>query len=308
MIEFFRRDPSTATENDSAVSSGGDVGSLRTDNRKQRILDTLLVFFCFAFLYGLLDKLTWGYWFSSFLVNLQVNVEGKMAALLGVYPFHYYFKTLYSSFGGLIIAVAVLSLVAWRRAATLLISALAFVLIHSLIAHKELRFILPTLPLFFALAAVGLTRLRDYGARRLAYGATAVLLFAALVSCLQWRQLTFGELGQDRLCPQDGSAYNCFAEINRLLLVASQHEDLCGLKLEDIPATLSGGLSYLHRCVPLYDKDGPARENGHYNYTITYNPRGGEQLIASAGPYYLLKLPNKDCIPDPSFKWEANRL
>jgi len=113
------------------------------------------------------DSYYWRRWLWPELAVLLYNnpVEGQYSAW-GVSPWHFYFSSaLPRGLLGtaLLIPLGLLSRprvtlqlrVEWR-AVLLLLPAVLFVCVYSLLAHKELRFILPAFPLFTTVAAVGL--------------------------------------------------------------------------------------------------------------------------------------------------------
>jgi GPI mannosyltransferase 3 len=259
-----------------------------------------------AGLFGLLDRLTWGSWFHSARVYLEFNLINEGGKGWGVAPFSYYTRVLRTSMPGISALVGVLGLLALWRARGLAALILAFFVLHASQPHKELRFLVPLLPLLAALAAVGLdgvlSRLKTFRPRA---GATLAVVAVATVSAGLSRRLTFGEIGQylhER--PQD-SAYDDSGPINRLLMVAGQREDVCGLKIEGpVHMAWTGGYSYFHRRVPLYWYASPDRSSGLFNYVITL-PQGsvGGEVVAQDKDYRLMRLPRPGCVPDPGFSW-----
>ncbi|MBK6848484.1 MAG: hypothetical protein IPG96_13475 [Proteobacteria bacterium] len=210
---------------------------------------------------GLLDWLSWGAPFHAFRRYLAYNLFEGHAAAYGVSPASFYLSTLRSS-AGLPLALAALAgvggaLLTRARGPAWVVA--GFVAVHSLVPHKELRFIYPVLPLVPALAAVGLLRWGDGLAARLSRRPPSLqvvlgvgLLLAATGA---WRAvgLTQLELGQHPLRPEVGvSPWRVSAEVNALLLEAGRQGDLCGLGLLGTQEIWSGGYTYLHRDVPLF--------------------------------------------------------
>ena len=114
----------------------------------------------------LVDSHYWRRWLWPELSVLLYNnpVEGQYSAW-GVSPWHFYFTSALPR--GLMGSALLIPLgllyrprvslqpnIDWR-AVCLLAPAVVFVCLYSLLAHKELRFILPAFPLFTAVAAVG---------------------------------------------------------------------------------------------------------------------------------------------------------
>lgn len=110
---------------------------------------------------GALDWITWGRPFHSLFAYLHYNVVEGKSATYGVAPFSYYAETAWSSTGIALLPIGLGTLASWRRAPGLLLVIAAFVLAHSLIGHKELRFLMPIVPLLLALAGVGLVNLEE---------------------------------------------------------------------------------------------------------------------------------------------------
>jgi Alg9-like mannosyltransferase family len=117
--------------------------------------------------YGLLDWVTWGRPFQSIIVNVQVNLSG-FAEEHGSMPFWGYLRLLWDH-GDRPLLVAVMigaTLVIVRnfkklsgQFAIVLGATLSYFLFCSAIKHKELRFILPSLPAFYILGVLGFEKI-----------------------------------------------------------------------------------------------------------------------------------------------------
>jgi GPI mannosyltransferase 3 len=252
-----------------------------------------------ALLFGLIDRLTWGSWFHSALAYWRYNwVEGH-GALFGASPGGYYLRVLWTSMpvvASVLLAGTVLSV---RRAPALLFVVAVFLAVHMAIPHKELRFILPVLPAAMALAGVGLSVASERIGWRLPVG---MAVLAALVSAARFHTLTFGDLGA---YPgrEAVSAYDDFAPVNRLLLVASAQPGLCGLKVEATHIAWAGGYTYFHRDAPMYSHLGPPRESRRYNFVLTPERAvPAEAVVARDGSLVLARLFDGPCVPDPAYR------
>jgi len=199
------------------------------------------------------------------------------------------------------------ALLAVRRAPGLCALVLAFLALHAWVPHKELRFILPVLPAWAALAGLGM----DSAARwvavrrpRLAGWVVAPALLAAADSAARFHQLTFGDLGAYETLKPQASANQDFADVNRLLSVAGALPDVCGLKVEAVHMAWAGGYTYFHRDARLYSHLGPPRGTGKYNYVLTV-PQAvpASSVRAAAGSYVVAQLFPGPCAPDPAFSW-----
>ena len=96
------------------------------------------------------------------------------------------------------------------------------------------------------------------------------------------------DVGGNRLSSPDAPAMGFMGEVNRLLDTARDREDLCGLGLDGLDVSLTGGLSRLHRDVPLLTLSVAARADPRVNYRITVGPRGGE-LVSREGDFRLVR-------------------
>ena len=105
---------------------------------------------------GLVDLVSWGSFLSSPWNFLVLNILSGGSARWGIRPLLYYFERIPGIVGWNVILFAVLTLFSlnshtsffWMIVAT-------HVTVFSLVAHKERRFLIPILPVFFLLAALG---------------------------------------------------------------------------------------------------------------------------------------------------------
>jgi phosphatidylinositol glycan class B len=232
---------------------------------------------------GFLDLWTWGAPFHSFVTYLRFNLIEGRSADFGVEPFAYYATVPWSAVGVSILAVAVGLWECARRAAGFLVIVLAYVFAHMLVGHKELRFMMPVVPLMLALSGVGLAifidrfhrapapartrrtrgaqRRRDAAAQSVAgtaspFGvrATVWLVAGVLALGMSWRtaRASFEDFGEHHP-PFAGTEplWHTFEAANRLLWVAGERPDICGLGLIGYGPVWTGGYSYLHRDVPI---------------------------------------------------------
>lgn len=247
-----------------------------------------------AFAFGLLDKLTWGDWFHSAFKYLQFNlVEGRGSAW-GTAGFGYYFHTLWTSMPALAVVLAVGALLSVRKAPLVFGAAVAFFVAHCFVPHKELRFLLPMLPLLFVLVGAGFSELPT----RATQVAVAVLVLATGWQSVRLKSLTMGDIGAYPERPAT-SAWDDYGPVNRLLEIAGRRPDVCGMYVP-VHMAWAGGYSYFHKNVPLYMFNHGAQYR-HYNYAIV-PIQPGPVPIATDGPYELAKIADA-CEPDPAFSW-----
>lgn len=281
------------------------IGALATmlGRRQWRESACVFVVLCaWAFALGFIDKLTWGAWFQSAIRYIAFNVVEGRAAEWGVAPFSYYGRVALTAMPGPALVLLVTMPFALVRAAGPVLTCVAFVLLLAITPHKEFRFVVPVLPLMFAMAAVGAAVLAEMVRTRMVTTVLAMALtIVAVHSGLRAPALTFGELG---VLDKRGnlSAWGYSGAVNRLLLAAHRQADLCGLKVEAVHMAWAGGQSYFHRPVNLYAHNGPPREAGLFNYVIASPLAAGvAQVVAADEPYVLARLPNGTCLPDPHY-------
>jgi hypothetical protein len=266
------------------------------------------VFAVWGVFYGALDAWTWhgvpgarfGGWFHSAFVYVQFNIIEGRGAHWGTSPWTFYFQYLFASMPGPAIALGlgVLGALLRRRWELPLLIA-AFLAIHLVSPHKELRFVVPAIPLAAACLGIALRIARE----RLALLSHIAVALAALVSLVHFPSLTMGELGAYPERPQS-SAWDDFGNINRLLLVASKQTDLCGLRMDAADMAWTGGSTYLHRDAPLY-RPWVQPNLGHFNYLIGPPGYGAPLTVVKEDHGAVLyRLPIDRCEPDPGFSWQ----
>jgi phosphatidylinositol glycan class B len=194
---------------------------------------------------------------------VKFNTADGGADRWGTSPFPFFSEHLATSIG---FTYALLLLgfgTALRRARGLVLVVFGFVLVHSFIPHKELRFITPILPLGLALAAVGLAQLFD-GMRR---GARPTYLFAIVCGAqMLWhlRAPTLGDLGYGS---DDQVVWHANEDYYRATLQAAAAPDLCGVAYLNSARAWTGGYTYLHRDVPVFFDSEP-RNLAAANYAV----------------------------------------
>jgi hypothetical protein len=187
--------------------------------------------------FGLVDAITWSYPFQSFFLYFWVNLE-KRNFLAYTEPWYWYFLQLPIRF----LPLFLLALVGVRRSRFLGWVVLIIVAFHSIIPHKELRYMYPVMPIVITLAALGFVEFAEdfntWGKTPLSSRAIMVagLIFCIFTSALfawrspRWTQFSGGLIAMDRL---------------------SQDPSVCGVGLYKLSWIYSGGYSHLHRDVPI---------------------------------------------------------
>ena len=100
--------------------------------------------------------------------NIEKNLFEHVASFYGTSPYYDYFLSLPRQLGWLLLALifgVAGGALGFRQArfrerdALILVPAILYVLVHSAIAHKEIRFMFPIVPVFFYLLAWALSSL-----------------------------------------------------------------------------------------------------------------------------------------------------
>jgi phosphatidylinositol glycan class B len=234
----------------------------RFDELRHYALAALAVGWCG----GVLDWITWGEPFQSLRVYVEYNVANQ-AELYGSAPPWFYATTAWTALGPALAALVLGWAGVPKPARPLLFIALAFCAVHSLSAHKELRFLLPVAPLLLALAATGLVRV--IAALRLS-PRVAPLVGVGICAAFAQRSAaaTFGDFGQYLGEPAAAmSPWRAGDGANRLIWLAGEQPDLCGLWVVGVRPIWVAGAAHLHRDVPLLKGD--FASGAHYaNYAL----------------------------------------
>lgn len=195
-------------------------------------------------LFGAADWIGWSYPFQSTYLNFTVNLVQHKAARFGVEAFNFYVRKLVNFYSPVIL-FSVIAAVTIRRARLLAYIVLAIVIPHSLLAHKEFRFIYPALPLLLILAG-------------LAIWDCAGVLREKLRSQTQWKPaVTLAVVVLLVITPFKLRSLNWFNDAAPVAAMQklSHTPDVCGVGMRGLDWSDSGGYSYLHRDVPIYATD-----------------------------------------------------
>jgi len=247
---------------------------------------------------GLLDWITWGIPFHSFWQSVAINMIEGRAATFGTQPVFWYFLLYANAWPGIAIILLALILVGARRAPLLFLVPLVILVSHSLIGHKEYRFLYPGLPFLMTLASIGAAELFALTTRTLSVPERR-LAFAALV--LTWLLTTLTIAGTDGFRPN----WTKRADLITLFDKVRDAPDACGLGLQGEFWWDTPGYSALGRKLPMYfiRRDEYARVGPAFNLLIhrdddAHNlPAEFEDLQCEGG--FCLAMRAGSCAPQP---------
>lgn len=191
---------------------------------------------------GVLDAITWGAAFQSIWLNFVRNSMQGIAVASGTAGPGYYIDYLTIALIPLPLFLG-LAAVGATRFPALAVAAVATLVMHSLLPHKEVRFIYLTLAAAPILIGLGATQVLNLlaarrGPRAISLGAPCFLALGAMAS---WYIATGPLAG--RWSFQRGVVH--------AFLTAHQEPGMCGLQVRDMPSWESGGYTYLNRDIPL---------------------------------------------------------
>jgi phosphatidylinositol glycan class B len=295
----------------SALAPIGVVLLLLARRQYRQAAEVTGVLLVWTFLFGLLDRLTWGAWFESARVYVPFNIEhGAEFGRSGTLALFKWFGT---GTGGLLaLTILVLLVLGAKRGAGLAAIAALTLVALSASPHKELRFIEPVMPLLAAVTALGFEEMRRRLTRRPAapgrrltrrLAAPGLLVIAALVVValgMRLPNMQFESIGTAGKVRGDTEVWDWADAQNKLLAKAHYLPDLCGIAVDDMGAVWVFGYAALARHVPLYLDAGPVPPPGAVNYRISIQPRPGAVVVARSGGVSLSK-EAETCTPDPRY-------
>ena len=181
--------------------------------------------------------------------------------------------------------IAIQLALAWfgsRSFAPLAIAGLANVVVHSLVAHKEYRYVLLSTAILLILAAIGTVSLvlkyTVQGPNR----TRAYFLAGGLWLCVS---VAIGTVGPG------GSLWSVHSAELRLFQSLHRDPGVCGVAIFQHPWSETGGYSYLHRRIPIYVLDKGTSPQKLHSSSPSFN-----RLIApAASPDKLGQFTRFDC-------------
>jgi phosphatidylinositol glycan class B len=216
--------------------------------KKNEILKSGGVFLIVILMAGYVDYLTWGQFFISHYNNYLYSGAYGLSKMWGVPPVSYYSTSLMVTSAGIFGVVGLMCLTRLRRVWLPFACASSIFLIHSLVPHKEYRFVLVVIPLWLILAAIVLwDSISEYIDRskqgRLILIVMLGLLFITVVGLLYKLPL------QNRVYREPLYAREA---ILKSYLFLAREPDVAAILNTYSVWSRTGGYYYLHRDVPIY--------------------------------------------------------
>jgi phosphatidylinositol glycan class B len=203
---------------------------------------------------GLLDLFTWSGPFSSFWLNFRYNVVEGNSAKYGVQPWHGYVTRLGSIWSWAALPVLAFAALGAFRHPVPAAFALAALLSHSALAHKEYRFIYPVVAVVVLLASQGIAEagavLSARAGVRPTLAACAALTVWAVLS--GWRAAAFESDGSYGFTRKGESMWHQGGAGIEAMHGFGADPEVCGIALVQAHWAWTGGYTYLHRDVPIY--------------------------------------------------------
>lgn len=216
-------------------------------------------------LFGLADWIAWGVPFHAPFTAIYVNVIEDVASAFGRSPPEEYVRVMVASYGRVVFLLVGIPLV--LRAARYrlwIMTALVVLVSHSLIAHKEYRFIFVVTSVLAVAAAFASV---DLLAERTATWPRPVRALCASLLAAVW----LGAALTSASTAFQSQARGAFEAETAAFESLRTRQDLCGLLLDGVPWFQTGGYATLRRDVPLYQRwsSSPSgRAPQAYNYIL----------------------------------------
>jgi phosphatidylinositol glycan class B len=199
---------------------------------------------------GFVDYVTWGSFFASYYNNYLFNKVNNVSTLFGTKPAYYYAVAIAVTSAGIFCITGLLSLARLRTTWLLLACVGSIVVSHSLLPHKEYRFVLAVIPLLLILTAIVASgRVSIYVER--SKSGISCLMVALVVTVISIVGL-LGRLPRETIYEKP-----LYARQEKLTAYNFLNKD------QDLVAVLNlfshwwdtGGYYYLHRQVPIFSDD-----------------------------------------------------
>ena len=273
-----------------------------------------------VFAVGLFEKITWGGWFHSYMVNVRMNLIVG-AARGGETTFWQFPIWLALASCGLALLALATGVMEWRRRGWILLLSLVVLLPHMTQNHREYRFVFAAVPLWLLLLADfsarnipgwldnwGKANWREWRKAAACFGAAVVVSLLGIFNGLPWLSPRFDPNSENRL----NHVYRSFSvETGRVGFLRGHDPHfriMRGLAADDSvegvldstrPYFGTGGYYYLHRDVPFYDGaawrelfSSPADARRYVSHVIAGPMLEVEEArVGPSGPFLAARFP-----------------
>lgn len=162
----------------------------KTTDGKNKISVFLIGFTLGIISYVVSDFIYYGVPLISTYNYYYFNIVKKIAENWGTSPFYFYLQMYYRFFGLLLLFVFPGIFISFKRLYPILIGLFFFILIHSLISHKELRFVYFSFPILLYFIVLGIEHFYYFLKGKVKYGNLFLLLVFLLAAGQYYNVLT----------------------------------------------------------------------------------------------------------------------
>lgn len=231
--------------------------------------------------FGASDWVAWGYPFRSYVEAVRINLVESKATAFGVEPWDWYFQRIFQNWASALPILVALALLRLRASRLWIAASIAILVSHSMIPHKEYRFIFPACACIIVVAAMGSADLIEKTCTALGHSFKPYLTIAvAIVWVAISAHLAFGPGFRDNWYKRRGLIQAFYA--------ISETPNVCGILLYEHSWGATGGYTYLHRNVPLYSTvlsiDSVKRVKSAFNFVILRS-----ESVSSLQPDFTLQ-------------------
>ncbi|HEX5327780.1 MAG TPA: hypothetical protein VFW75_14015, partial [Acetobacteraceae bacterium] len=210
----------------------------------RRALPVIVAFAATIIVLGVSDCITYRYPFQSLAVDIIANTVGGISSGFSMSPPYYYADLELHYDGGFAILMLIGCLWGGWRMPLLLLEAAAIVLPHSLLPHKEYRFIYPALPFVLTLAGIATADLIELVVRDRPFQIRPV---AAVIAVLLWTGASWAQAADG---PFHREWFRGSGEIAASRWIAGLRA-VCGIAAYEVHASALAGFVRYHHDVPV---------------------------------------------------------
>lgn len=234
-------------------------------------------------MFGVVDRLTWGGWFASYISYVKFNLIEGGASIFGTLPWKWYWTQFYGRLPIGLPILGLLSLLGIRRNWPFVISALGLAVLLSTQAHKEERFLMLFWPLILIAAAAG-------AGAQLAHRPAQVLIEGAPFRPRRWRTriVRVALVVAIPIVLADGARHcrgNDFADLwtsrYEAQVWAARQADMRGLLVD--MSLYTGGYMWFSRSLPLLTFETKLLGNPLFSHVLVPRDSGERREAERAG-------------------------